>query len=284
MWWITLLASLFSIVFLYFLFIFIRTVFSFIYLYIEHHLDKNIEHQYTLYQYIKVGLHEFWVLNLKLVMWVFDDKSPEPHKMSSHTAIVLVHGFLRSPGDWIWFKHQLQKKTTLPIFNIKLRPALAPMQSIAENFAADLEILEKKYGIKHWYLIAHSMGGLVCTYCAIHLDFHQKIKKVITLGSPFHGTKVSSLAMGDNAKQMHPHSQFVMQLRREISKEQHFDLYQIATPFDNIIFPWQSSFTEPQFVTAQYTTKPTGHIALLYSNETLQQVEKWLQHKDTKAH
>lgn len=272
--WVVLSSLLLLLLVFYFFITFIRTIFSFVYLYVEHRLDSNTKHQGSLWRYIQVGLYEFWVVNLKLVMGWLDWS--KPRNLPSDTGIVLLHGFLRSPGDWVRFKRRLQNKIDLPIFNLQLHPTFSPIQSIAENFGEDLKKLEQEHGVKQWILVAHSMGGLIGVYYATHLDTQQQVKQVITLGSPYHGTKVSSLALGNNAKQMHPKAAFVEQLRQDIAKEQHFKLFQIATPYDNIVFPWQSSFTDPQFVTEQYTTKPMGHIALLHSKEVNQKVVEWL--------
>ncbi len=71
-------------------------------------------------------------------------------------------------------------------------PAVASIRERAEVLAQKLEALPcRKVNV-----IAHSMGGLDVRYAIVNLGLHRKVKSLITLGSPHHGTELADLVSG----------------------------------------------------------------------------------------
>lgn len=115
--------------------------------------------------------------------------------MKSKTAFVFVHGLLGFteigfPGLSIEYFRGLRKN--LADISEKIYfPKLPPTGCI--NIRA--EILSRyidKIDADNICLIAHSMGGLDSRFYTSHLDKKHRIKQVITIATPHHGTPLAS--------------------------------------------------------------------------------------------
>src|SRR6185312_915916 len=85
-----------------------------------------------------------------------------------------------------------------------------------------------------------SMGGLVArAYLRRH--GHQHIARVITLGTPHHGTALAHLGPGSNAAQMRRDSEWLGSLAASEANTQRTLFSSIYSVHDNIIAPQDSS-------------------------------------------
>ncbi|MCB1859179.1 MAG: alpha/beta fold hydrolase [Gammaproteobacteria bacterium] len=109
-------------------------------------------------------------------------------------AMVFVHGFLGFtviplPGWPIrYFRHVsecLSERGRDPLF-----PALQPAGDIKSR-AASLAIFLDRLQVPKIHLVGHSMGGLDSRYVAAMYDPGRRVRSVVTLGTPHHGTPVA---------------------------------------------------------------------------------------------
>jgi triacylglycerol esterase/lipase EstA (alpha/beta hydrolase family) len=106
----------------------------------------------------------------------------------------------------------------------------------------------KETGSEKIIIIAHSMGGLVAR---AYLREHGlgRIAKVITLGTPHHGTGVARYGVGLNCRQMHwnaeekkgASSEWIRQLQESEDIETYRHVVSIYSHHDNIVSPQISS-------------------------------------------
>lgn len=203
-------------------------------------------------------------------------------KLPSDTAILLVHGYCRNKVDWLWLRKQLQQ-TNCHIFTINLMPMLSSIEEIcAQSLPKKITQIKQQTNCKHIILIGHSMGGLVSSYYKQFLDKDKVVSAVITIGSPYYGTKVSVVASGINARQMCPGSDFLMQLRDKIQSNPQ-NHYEIISKFDNVVFPWNSAVLESIPITHQFILPFTTHLGLLHSKEVATQLNLWVAEIKQKA-
>ena len=196
-----------------------------------------------------------------------------PH--NSDTAILLVHGYCRSQIDWLWLRKQL-KSTNCNIFTLNLMPLLSSIEEITtQNLPAKIAQIKQQTNCKQIILIGHSMGGLVSSYYKEFLDHDKLITAVITIGSPYHGTKISVAAAGINAQEMCPGSEFLARMRQQIATHNQ-DYYQISSKFDNIVFPWNSALLETMPASRQMVLPFTTHLGLLHSPAVAAQLKQWI--------
>lgn len=197
-----------------------------------------------------------------------------PRGEASHKyAVLLLHGYGRCQTDWLWMRKQLQH---LPVFTVNLQPTFARIEEIT-NFSLPHTIrnIRKLTGCEKIILIGHSMGGLVASYYREFLDHNQEISGVITIGTAFHGTKVAIVGVGANARQMCPGSQFLNLLRHKI-QHHHQHYYQIATEFENLIFPWESSLLQDIAEDHKLVMHQVPHLSMLHDPQVAKQLNHWI--------
>lgn len=202
-----------------------------------------------------------------------------PKIYMKNTPVLLVHGYMQNKAEWVWFKQQLEKNHDIgPIYSVNLSANLSSIAKLAENLKKAIQDIQQETQQNTIILIGHSMGGLVCSYYSEYLANPGEVSKIITLGTPFQGTRLAALGRGENVKEMSPHSFFLGQLRHRIQQSSTAYHY-IASRIDNLIVPWHSAF--PTEDHSAYDNKlildDHGHLRLLISPQVIQQVAKWIQ-------
>lgn len=111
--------------------------------------------------------------------------------------IIFVHGANAASGVWTDIIARLDRKKFQPwVFNY---PSGVRLDLASEYMKRAVSDLQKKYGMKQIYVVAHSMGGLVTRsfikkYHKAHQADAKKIKFVMTINSPMMG--MASAASG----------------------------------------------------------------------------------------
>lgn len=264
-------------------FITISHLFTFVYLYIETSLGQLTDpDQYpnpTYTDYIINCAREFIYMSGKYYLYAlkYINLTLNQEKLVNNpkpTAILLIHGYLRNQGDWWWFRKQLTN-LPCPIYTVNLEPAYGTIQEITEHsIAKKIAEIKTDSNCEEIILIGHSMGGLVASYYSEFLDKDNLIKKIITIGTPFHGTKLCVAAAGENAKQMYPDSKFSQELisKINISSKQY---YQVLSQFDNLVFPWRSAILDNSRTT-KFILPLSSHLGMLHCRKVIKQILYWL--------
>jgi triacylglycerol lipase len=94
---------------------------------------------------------------------------------------------------------------------------------------------------EHFDLVGFSMGGLVSRYYVQRLRGIERVRRLITISTPHHGT-FSAYALGNRgSRQMRPGSDFLRELNRDAALLERVRLASIWTPLDLMILPANSS-------------------------------------------
>lgn len=194
------------------------------------------------------------------------------------TPILLIHGYLHNQTDWFWFRTKLIQDHKLgPVYSLNLPEPLGSIITMAEALRHKIEEIKQETGQSRVILIGHSMGGLVASYYSEYLANEGEIAKLITLGSPFQGTKLSVFGRGENITQMLPNSLFLEELHTRMQNTR-TSYFFVASKIDNVVIPWQSSL--PPHIAIPNTNimilEDHGHNRLLISNQVIQKVGTWI--------
>ena len=180
-------------------------------------------------------------LNLVLTPWERHVLRPDPGPSpAGRPAILLVHGYLANRGCFRTLVRNLEAGGAGPVFTPNLRTWLAPIERFEMELASAVEALSASTG-GNVILVAHSMGGLGCrAYLARHGKAH--VERVITIASPHHGTALAAFGLGENARQMRPHSDFLRALAHaEGGIGPGLPFMSIYSAHDNLVAPQASS-------------------------------------------
>lgn len=114
--------------------------------------------------------------------------------------VLLIHGYGCNSGYW----HSMSKaltKASITHFAIDLEPIFLDIDGYATLIDRAVDTVCKETGQEQIIIVAHSMGGLATR--AYLRDYGiDRIARVITLGTPHHGTCLANFGAGSNSKQM----------------------------------------------------------------------------------
>lgn len=178
--------------------------------------------------------------------------------------VLLIHGYLCNSGVWARFSRKLRQQG-ITHYAVDLEPVFGNIEDYVPAIAAAIARIRQETGQPQVTIIGHSMGGLVArAYLRQHGTTH--VRQVITLGSPHHGTRLSGLGYGANARQMayqQPEEGWLPQLARSEAATTRMLITSIYSRHDNIVMPSSTSLLEGA---DNLVVTGIGHVALCYSS------------------
>jgi len=90
-------------------------------------------------------------------------------------------------------------------------------------------------------LVCFSMGGIVARYYLQRLGGLERVRRLVTISAPHHGTYTAYFRRNAVGRQLRPGSPFLTDLNRDVRSLAKLQVTSIWTPFDLMIFPASSS-------------------------------------------
>jgi triacylglycerol esterase/lipase EstA (alpha/beta hydrolase family) len=151
-------------------------------------------------------------LSQPFALWVPSDAPAATTPAAQATLpILLVHGYLSNAGMWVRFRRRLIDAGRGPVFHLNFDPPYASMEHFAVQLEKRIEAVCAATNQSRVIVIAHSMGGLVSrAYMVKHGP--ERIAALITLGSPHHGTMLSTIGLGRAVQQMQQNGAWLTRL------------------------------------------------------------------------
>lgn len=196
-------------------------------------------------------------------------------KHRSKKGLILVHGYFNNALVLWYHGRQLKKAGFGPIWAINLGSPFLNIEKYAQRLKKKIDSMQKKFNLDEVVLIGHSMGGLVSAYYALHLNDQDLVKQVISLGTPFKGTKVAKVGLGKCAKEMEFGSPFLENFLKDLANQNKIRIDQVATSFDQIVVPYTSSLLGKE-LGSKYVLEDLGHASLLFSKRVNAKIISWL--------
>jgi len=163
----------------------------------------------------------------------------QPRDQQQGLPVLLIHGYACNSGYWLPMS-KLLKQARISHYGIDLEPPGASIDDFAPQVHAAVERLRAETGSAQVIILGHSMGGLVArAYLRRYGNGH--IARVITLGTPHHGTALAHLGPGSNALQMRRDSEWLGSLAASEANTQRMLFSSIYSVHDNIVAPQDSS-------------------------------------------
>lgn len=166
---------------------------------------------------------------------------------STHRPVLLLHGYGCNSGYWAHLTPLLDA-ACISHASLDLEPVMGDIDDYVPLVARAIASLCEKTNTSSVIIVAHSMGGLVArAYIRAHGS--ARIARVITLGTPHHGTSLAAFGVGRNAAQMRrakaasdaPESAWIRALAASETPATRALITSIFTHHDNIVAPQTSS-------------------------------------------
>ena len=133
--------------------------------------------------------------------------------------ILLLHGFASTAGIMALMEHHLCRDLGRDVIRVSHSLGGMDLRTSAIGVQRLIDELARRPGFEYADIVGHSMGGLIATHVLKSLDFGRAIRRVVTLGTPHHGTPLARagvLVFGLVSRaiwQMLPGSDFLKHLR-----------------------------------------------------------------------
>ncbi|MFT4622836.1 MAG: triacylglycerol lipase [Myxococcota bacterium] len=138
--------------------------------------------------------------------------------------VLLLHGFFQTRNIWDVMEDRLRHDGFgVMSFNLagpRWRFNTEPIDRTARLIAAKIDALGRRHAFGRVHIIGHSKGGLIARRYVQRYGGHRRVKSVITLGTPHHGTPTAALMLpvlgiGTSLVDLLPRSRLVQELSQE---------------------------------------------------------------------
>lgn len=206
----------------------------------------------------------------------------DPRPGDPETPVLLLHGYLANRGSVHLMEQRLTRLGHV-VMTYRLGPVqMGDIRHSAGFIAGKVDSLIAQTGVQKVDVVAHSMGGLVALDYLKRLNGHTRIRRLILLGTPVHGTwsalmSLVTAPLGQATVQLLPGSTFLHDLA--------------AAPLppgpEVITIAGERDWLAPPRTTvlpgAEHLQLPTGHSGLLVDEQVTEQVSELLRRGEARA-
>ena len=229
------------------------------------------------YQLGVMGTMRLFFGELRATLWTSSWGMLRPRLHAADTIagqglpVLLVHGYVCNRGYWTKLSRQLARAGIVHD-GVDLEPIGADIEEFVPQVELAIAELCARTGSDRVILVAHSMGGLVARAWLRHYGA-ARVARIVTIGTPHHGTALANLAAGANARQMSrvdgAPSGWLAQLAASETPELRALITSIYSHHDNIVAP-QASAQLPGARNIAFGG--IGHVALASDARVLRQL------------
>ncbi len=131
--------------------------------------------------------------------WLTPDPPPAPAPL----PVLLLHGVLCNAGVWLGLSRHLAAQGLGPVYTLSYGPPLASIEVFADQLAAKVDAILRATDAAGVAIVGHSMGGLVAR-AYLRRYGASKVRLLVTLGTPHHGSVHAWLFPGACLAQLRP--------------------------------------------------------------------------------
>ena len=174
--------------------------------------------------------------------------------------VVLVHGLYCNAGVWQPQLAHLRQAGAANLFCLNLGPPLASIDRFARQLDERVDEVLRTCGTSKAIIVAHSLGGLATRAWFARLGGSARLARLVTIGSPHHGSRLAKLVPGACAAEMVPGSEWLLQLEADERRAPALPLTCILSRHDSMVAPQDSALLAGASVLA---LERLGHFELL---------------------
>jgi triacylglycerol lipase len=192
-------------------------------------------------------------------------------------GVLFLHGYFCNRGLWREQMAALRAQGT-PHMAITLEPAFGSISAYANAVHDAVEKLHSATGMAP-VIVGHSMGGLaarayvVARSAEVAAHGAERVQRIITLGTPHHGTFHAQLGHAQNTAEMQLQSPWLQRNATQLSAEARAKFLCFYSNGDNIVAPFESATLEGA---DNQRINATGHVSLAFTAELREALAKTL--------
>ena len=186
-------------------------------------------------------------------------------------GVVFVHGFVCNRGFWNPWMARLRAQG-VPFVAVNLEPLFGSINEYVGTIEAAVQQVEAATG-RSPVVVAHSMGGLAVRAWLDKFAADQRVHRIITIGTPHHGTWLARFGRTINGREMSLKSPWLLDLAAQSPTRRHALFTCFYSHCDNIVFPASAGTlagADNRHVPA------TAHVHLAFQQTVFNEVSRWL--------
>lgn len=188
------------------------------------------------------------------------------------TPILLIHGMIDNRAIFARLTRRLRSHGFTRVHSLNYSPATNDIRAAAERLAAEVEELVAASGHERINIVGHSLGGLIARYYVQRLGGDSRVRTLVTLGTPHHGTLAAHLVPARVGRQLRPGSDLFLELDlpapglRTRVVAYWSDLDQLIVPHDN------ARLSHPDLACRNVLVQGVGHLSLPIEGRVVHEV------------
>jgi triacylglycerol lipase len=196
--------------------------------------------------------------------------TPHTHVSKNPRPILLVHGVIHNRSAFMRMKNNMEKKGWDNIFTMNYSTFHGHILQMVEELGEKIEMVMNKTDSRQIDIVAHSLGGVVSrTYMSLG-EGRGKVKRLVTLGTPHQGTRLSFVAKGLSRGALGVdlrNDSYLIRLLMATELPKSSEIVSIYSPFDWTVVPSKSAECKgkPEAAFKNIEIDYVGHTGLLYS-------------------
>ncbi|MET9659513.1 alpha/beta fold hydrolase [Streptomyces sp. NPDC006510] len=138
-----------------------------------------------------------------------------PAEGDDRPPVVLLHGFIDNRSVFVLLRRSLARHGWHHLESLNYSPLTCDIRTAAELLGRHVEEICARTGHREVDIVGHSLGGLIARYYVQLLGGDQRVRTLVTLGTPHAGTAAAPLASAHPiVRQMRTGSAPIEELRR----------------------------------------------------------------------
>ncbi len=164
----------------------------------------------------------------------------DPPPASSDLPILLIHGVGCNAGVWYGLLRDLAARGIAPVYTFTYQPPLASIELFADQLAARIDAVRAATCAAQVVIVTHSMGGLVAR-AYLRRYGGERVRRLVTLGAPHHGSMHAWLMFGTCLAQMRPGNAYLAELDADGGRTAGVPAVSLWSWHDSMVTPQTSS-------------------------------------------
>lgn len=190
-----------------------------------------------------------------------------PDQANGRPGVLLVHGFVCNRGFWNPWLRELGGRG-VPVVAVSLEPVFGSIDDYVNTVELGVRRLEQATGVKP-LLVGHSMGGLAIRAWMQAHGGEARVRGVVTVGTPHHGTWLGQWSFSANGQQMRLGSAWLRDLAASETASSRSLFLCVYSHCDNVVFPASSACLPGA---AHCHVPATAHIAMVHHPRVMAEV------------